>query len=239
MFEHRGEFAGRKVVVFGDGSEIERATAHAFTDSGAKVAQTQDDTAADIDGGVDGIVERLGGLDVAVRYATTRSREAAISADPWAWREDVDRVLTGAFVVAQAAARAMSVQGGGSIVLIGSVDATHAYPGRSAAAAAMSGLMGLTRALAVEFAPLNIRVNMVIPGPVLDERAREMADREPQLLEQVRLRSPAHRLASPLEVTAAILFVAGKRAGFMTGQALHVDGGWTSLNQAAQMLPNQ
>ncbi|MDQ3097860.1 MAG: SDR family oxidoreductase [Chloroflexota bacterium] len=235
MPEQGGEFAGRKVAIIGGGSELEQATARAFTDSGGQVARTQEDT-GDGDGGVDRVVEWLGGLDVAIRFATTRSREPAITADPAVWRRDVDRVLTGAFIDAQTAAREMSRRGGGSIVLVGSVDATHAYPGRSAAAAAVSGLMGLTRALAVEFAPLGIRVNLVIPGPLLDEEARDMAVREPQRLEQVRRRSPAHRLASPLEVTAAILFVAGTRASFMTGQALPVDGGWTSLNQASQLL---
>ncbi|MEO8632383.1 MAG: SDR family oxidoreductase [Chloroflexota bacterium] len=225
------DFAGRTVAIFGAGSELERATARAFTAAGARVV-------SDIgDGAVHEAVERLGGLNIAIRYATTRSREAAIAADPAAWRDDVDRVLAGAFAVSQAVARAMSTRGGGSIVLVGAVDATHAYPGRSTAAAAMAGLAGLTRALGVELAALGIRVNLVIPGPQPDERAGAHEAEDVRLLEQARLRSPAHRLATPSEIAAGILFVAGPRASFMTGQALSVDGGWTSLNQAAQVLP--
>lgn len=225
------EFNGRRIAIFGTGSELELATARALTAAGARVVSDVSDD------GVDRAVEQLGGLDIAIRYATTRSREAALTADAASWRDDVDGVLAGAFAVSQAAARAMSANGGGSIVLVGSVDATHAYPGRSTAAAAMAGLAGLTRALGVELAALGIRVNLVVPGPQPDERAGGRAAADPRLLEQARLRSPAHRLATPSEIAAAILFVAGTRASFMTGQALHVDGGWTSLNQAAQVLP--
>jgi NAD(P)-dependent dehydrogenase (short-subunit alcohol dehydrogenase family) len=90
-------------------------------------------------------------------------------------------------------------------------------------------MVGLSRALAVDWATLGIRVNAIVPGPVLNEMDRSAWDRGDHSVERVRLRAPAHRLASPDEIARAILFLSGPRASFITGQALFADCGWNAL----------
>jgi 3-oxoacyl-[acyl-carrier protein] reductase len=119
--------------------------------------------------------------------------------------------------------------GGGSIVLVGTVDALHAYPGRSSAAASMAGLLGLARSLAVELAGNGIRANAVLVGPHSDGTPIERGD---PLAVRTLQRSPSHRFIEPAETAAAIRFLVGPDSAFMTGQAIRVDGGWASLNQA-------
>jgi NAD(P)-dependent dehydrogenase (short-subunit alcohol dehydrogenase family) len=130
----------------------------------------------------------------------------------------------------------MASGGGGAIVLVGSMDATHAYHGRSSAAAAMSGLLGLVRALGVELASVGVRANAVLVGPMSRDdvagSAAPLAIGDAERIERTLLRSPIHRFVTPAEVAAAIGFVAGRGSAFMTGQTLRVDGGWASLNQA-------
>jgi NAD(P)-dependent dehydrogenase (short-subunit alcohol dehydrogenase family) len=120
-------------------------------------------------------------------------------------------------------------ENGGCVVHVMSIDALHAYPGRSAAAAAMGGILGLIRATAIEWASIGVRVNGVIAGPL--EPGTD-APGTPEAREETLLRTPNGRSARPEDVAEAVLFVASDRAAFMTGQTLRVDGGWASLNQA-------
>jgi 3-oxoacyl-[acyl-carrier protein] reductase len=174
--------------------------------------------------------EELGRLDVLVRHVPPVASGPLLEADRQAWSGFIASTLVEAFEISRTAARLMPQ--GGSIVHIASIDALHAYPGRSAAAAAMSGLVGLVRSLAVELAALGVRVNLVIPGPI-EELVGSVADAR---RERTELRSPSGRLGTAAEVASGVLFVAGPSASFMTGQALRVDGGWGSLNQAPDRM---
>ncbi|HYM83398.1 MAG TPA: SDR family oxidoreductase [Candidatus Dormibacteraeota bacterium] len=246
------EFEGRAVLIIGLGSPVAVAAARGFGAAGARVALADADGAAvertrsalaaagqhvhAVVGSdavpqtaralVDQAADSLSGLDVLVRGVVPPPIGPVLDADGDAWATDLARALGGAFHASRAAAAYM--RGGGSIVHVGSMDATHAYPGRSTAAAAMAGLVGLVRALAVELAPNGIRANLVLAGP-LEDAADAALDRQ-----RIELRSPMGRLGHAAEVARAVLFVAGGRASFMTGQPLRVDGGWASLNQAPE-----
>jgi NAD(P)-dependent dehydrogenase (short-subunit alcohol dehydrogenase family) len=236
------EYAGHVVVVAGGTQPLGRAIADGFRRAGASVV------VADRDGNPSPMfvqtdltdrasTERLaktieqghGRADVLVNCATAGRHQFALGLAPVDWSHSIGVILTGAFFSSQALAPLMARQERGSIINLVSMDAFHAYPGRSTYAAAETGLLGLTRALALEWAALGIRVNALAHGMV--EPARRDADgRLPT--ERLYARTPMNRLATPEEIASAALFLAGPRAGFMTGQVLRVDGGWAALNSA-------
>lgn len=258
------EHAGQTAVVTGASAGLGLAIAEAFAGAGARVVLV--DFEADADAGraaasrlvangaeayfVAGDVAdpdsaaRLPGSAAAVAGAPAVLVNAAACAafgpalelEPATWRGALDRMLSGALYCGQAFARQMAAGGGGAIVNLVSMDAYHGQPGRAVHAAARTGLVGLTRSLAVEWAPLGIRVNAVAPGVILTETARQALERGEESLERYERRVPMGRLGTPREVAAAVLFVAGPRAGFLTGQTLRVDGGWAAVGSAAPGL---
>jgi NAD(P)-dependent dehydrogenase (short-subunit alcohol dehydrogenase family) len=170
-------------------------------------------------------------VDVCVCFARQRTRQPLAATDADGLAADVREALLVPQRTVMTAAHAMTGSGGGAIVVVGSLDATHAYPGRAAASVAMGGLLGLVRAIAVELSGVGIRANLVLAGPMGDaDGGAPGAD--DALLERTLQRSPLGRLGTPAEAAAAIRFLASPASDFMTGQTLRVDGGWSSLNQA-------
>jgi NAD(P)-dependent dehydrogenase (short-subunit alcohol dehydrogenase family) len=143
------------------------------------------------------------------------------------WQKVVDTDLTGTFLTCQAIGCLMLEQGYGRIVNIASFHAIATYPQRAAYAAAKSGVIGLTQALAVEWGGRGITVNAVAPGPIRTSRTAWflVQDRrnEPSMIG----RTPTGRLGEPEEVAATILFLASREARHVNGQTVVVDGGWT------------
>jgi NAD(P)-dependent dehydrogenase (short-subunit alcohol dehydrogenase family) len=178
------------------------------------------------DATVDGVLERHGRLDVAVACAGIQVTEPA---HQLALR-DFERVLgvnlTGTFLTCRAAGRAMlAAGGGGRLVLVGSVNSSVALPGQAAYAASKGGVLLLGRALAVDWAPHGITVNVVGPGVTATAmNAAFLAD--PAQSEPLLARIPLQRPATPAEVAAVIAFVASDAASYMTGAYVPVDGGW-------------
>lgn len=253
----RNEYSGQVVVVAGGAHRVGRAIADGFHRAGALVviADLDRDPAVAVGSGLDAagqppmfvqadladrgsteslaktIDERLGRADVLVNCAMAGRDQPALGLAPADWSRAVGVILTGAFFSSQALAPLMAKQKKGAIVNLISVDAFHAFPGRSSRAAAETGLLGLTRALAVEWAALGIRVNALAHGIVAPEPERSTGPGALPI-ERLAARTPMHRLARPEEIAAAALFLAGTRAGFMTGQVLRADGGWAALNSA-------
>jgi NAD(P)-dependent dehydrogenase (short-subunit alcohol dehydrogenase family) len=237
------EHASSRVLLIGHASRLLPALAADFHAQGAQVVLADADVPADLPtpSGLTAIaaalplvraaIERLGGLDVLVVHAQPGPAVAMLEVDPAAWRASVDALVGDAFAYSQAAAQAMIGSGGVIVHLIGP-DALHAYPLRSVAAAGFAAISGLIRAQAVELARHQIRVVGVVHGPLETGPAGApvvvAGDRPVRTI----ARSPDGRLATAADISAGVRFVAGRRASFMTGQVLRVDGGWASLNQA-------
>jgi NAD(P)-dependent dehydrogenase (short-subunit alcohol dehydrogenase family) len=151
-------------------------------------------------------------------------------------RAEWDRVLTldltVPFLLSQAVARAWAERGAGGVVVQVSSTAAHTIrPGIAHYAAAKAGLSQLTRVLAVEWAPLGIRVNAVGPGLVVTEAAGQALAADPALAaehEQKIARIPLGRTGSPAEIAELVGFLVSPAAAYLTGQTVYVDGGYTA-----------
>jgi 2-dehydro-3-deoxy-D-gluconate 5-dehydrogenase len=135
----------------------------------------------------------------------------------------VDSHLRGAFLCSKHAVPAMRARGAGKIVNVGSMFSLFGPPGFSRYAAAKTGLLGLTRALAVELAP-TIQVNAVLPGWFETDLTR--GTRASARGEEIRRRTPAARWGEPGDLVGPTVFLASAASDFVTGVALPVDGGY-------------
>jgi 2-deoxy-D-gluconate 3-dehydrogenase len=172
--------------------------------------------------------QELGGLDILVNNAGTNVQQSALDVTPEVWDAIVDVNLKGAFFVAQAAARQMVAQGrGGRIINMASQMAEVGFYKRAAYCASKSGMLGFTRAMAVELAPHGIRVNAVGPTFIDSPLARTMLE-DKDIADEVMRRLPIGRLGRIEEVAAAVVFLATDGADLITGHHLLVDGGWTA-----------
>ena len=144
------------------------------------------------------------------------------------WTSVVATHLNGFFLCASEAVPRMVAQGkGGSIVSIASTAAFVGLPGRSAYCAAKAGILGLTRALSLEVASANIRVNAVAPGftrtKFIDQGLADGSLQEDWMIARV----PMKRLAATEEIANVVRYLAGDEASYVTGQTIVADGGWT------------
>ena len=138
--------------------------------------------------------------------------------------EAVQVNLTAALLLSQACSRVMLRQGRGCIVNISSVNAIRGHAGVAIYSAAKAGLDGLTRSLARELGPRNIRVNSVAPGYFESEMVKGLTEEQKQRIVR---RTPLGRLTSAEDVANAVHFLSSEQASFITGQILVVDGGIT------------
>jgi 3-oxoacyl-[acyl-carrier protein] reductase len=143
-----------------------------------------------------------------------------MSADDWAQVIAVN--LTGAFNVTKALAPAMLKQRGGSIVNIASVVGQSGNAGQANYAASKAGLIGLTKSLAKEFAPRNVRVNAVAPGFIRTAMTEALSE---DVQNQMKQAIPLARFGEPADVADVVMFLASDLAGYVTGQVINCDGG--------------
>ncbi|MGE5136606.1 MAG: SDR family NAD(P)-dependent oxidoreductase [Gemmatimonadota bacterium] len=142
------------------------------------------------------------------------------------WEQALRVNLTGSFIVGRCYARLLGDGGGGCLVNIASINGVAAAPYAGGYSASKAGIVMLTQQMALEWAPLGLRVNCVAPG-LIDAGMSEPIYADRQVREQRQRRVPLNRLGAAEEVAAAVLFLAGPGSSYLTGQTLVVDGGIT------------
>jgi 2-deoxy-D-gluconate 3-dehydrogenase len=182
---------------------------------------------AEIELAVAKTVEEFGKLDILVNNAGIQLLKPALDMDAGEFDEVVRVNLIGAFLCARAAAAVMVKQGGGCIVNVASQHGVVGNKKRAAYCASKGGLVNLTRALAVEWAELNIRVNAVSPTFVVTESNRAAMESQ-EIRELIQRAIPLNRPATTKDVAAGICFLASPGARMITGDNLLIDGGWTA-----------
>ena len=241
------ELAGRVALVTGAGRNIGRAIALALADAGAAVVVNGRANRGAVDGVVSEIesrggkalaavadvsdesavermvaaaVERFGRLDVLVNNAAGRPEKPFDSLTLADWRAVHSVILEGAFLAVKAALPHLKASGSGAIVNIGGMSAHTGAKHRAHVIAAKAGLVGLTRALAHDLAEYGITANCVVPGLIDTARA-------PGTMPQhhLSMKTLAGRLGTPEEIAAAVRFLAGPSARYITGQSFHINGG--------------
>jgi len=244
------ELAGKRAIVTGAGSGIGRACALRLAGAGAAVAafDLRPDAAADTvaaierDGGravavqvdvtkrseveaaVARVREALGGVDVLLNNAGGSLTSRFLDLEEDEWDRVVDLNLKGAYLCARPVARLMVEQSsGGRIVNVSSNYGVTGSAPRVHYSAAKAGIIGFTKALALELGPHGITVNAVAPGPTATERVRGKYTAE-EWAERAR-GIPLGRTGEPEDIADAVLFLASDRARYITGQTLHVNGG--------------
>ncbi|MYJ13768.1 MAG: SDR family oxidoreductase [Acidimicrobiia bacterium] len=173
------------------------------------------------------VLDRLGRLDALFNNAGIQRAAPTHLMDPEVWDLVIGVHLRGAFLCSAAAIPEMRKVGGGAIVSISSAAGFVGIPGRAPYSAAKAGLLGLTRSLAVEAAPHNIRVNAVAPGFTRTPLVQQALDDGSLTEDWMLLEVPLDRLADAAEIARPAVFLASEEASYITGQCIVVDGGWT------------
>ena len=168
------------------------------------------------------MLERFSRLDILVNNAGITRDGLALRMKPEDWDAVLRTNLTGAHLCIQQALGPMVRQRYGRIINVTSVVAQMGNPGQANYVAAKAGLIGLTKAIAVEVASRQITVNAVAPGFIATPMTEGLS---PKVKEELQARTPLGRMGTDRDVAAAIVFLASEEAGYITGHVLDVNGG--------------
>jgi NAD(P)-dependent dehydrogenase (short-subunit alcohol dehydrogenase family) len=250
----RQALAGKAGLVTGGASGIGRAAVQLLVAAGASVAVAD----LDQDGGmatveacegpgtayfaqtditdpdsvselVASVVDRFGQLDFAHNNAAiTHAGVPLAEVDDDLWKQVLDVDLTGTFYCMRAEINAMLATGGGSIVNTASALGLVANAGQPVYVAAKHGVVGLTRAAAMDYSAKGIRVNALCPGVIETQMFKDLSAEDPALGAELEGLHPIGRLGRPEEIADALLWLVSDASSFVTGQAIPVDGAYTT-----------
>jgi NAD(P)-dependent dehydrogenase (short-subunit alcohol dehydrogenase family) len=217
--------AGADVAIssHADGSAA-AAVCEAIRRLGRRVRDYAHDVAleAGVDALRDAVARDFGHVDILVHGAALGRDRTPQELDAEAWDEVLTANLTGVFLVTKQFIDAMAARGWGRVITVSGLAGAVGTFGRANYAAAAAGLVGLTRALAREYARTGVTVNAVAAGVLKTQRT---ADLPAAALDAVLAITPVGRLGEPLEVAAGVAFLASPAAGFITGAVLDITGG--------------
>ena len=178
------------------------------------------------------VLKEFGSIDILVNSAGITARLPTIDCPEEIWQRIFETNLTGTLRASQIFGRTMLAQGRGSIINMASLSSFVAFHEVAAYGASKAGVAALTRSLAVEFAPRNVRVNAIAPGIFPTALNQELLFTTARGREEL-LRTPMARFGRLEEVAGAAVFLASRAASFVTGEILTVDGGYlaSGVNQ--------
>ncbi len=222
--------AGADVAVVGRNRAKLDEAAHAVERTGrrALVVEASVTDEGSVDAALAAVLERFGRADILFNNAGITSPKRLAEMAPDDWRAIFDVNLTGAFLCARAFARPMMERRHGRIINMGSILSGRGMATRTAYCASKAGLANFGAALAFELGPHGITVNTIGATVIVTDFNRELIRTQPQLYDRVLARSALGRLGEVEDVTGALVFLASPAAGFITGQTLYVDGGYTA-----------
>jgi NAD(P)-dependent dehydrogenase (short-subunit alcohol dehydrogenase family) len=217
---------GATVVVSDINIEGAQATAAEIVRSGGSATALAADVgdSASITALFEGIVKAHGRLDLLVNNAGVGGKTLFLDTTLEEWERIIRINLTGAFLIAQGAARLMVKAGGGKIVNIVSISGQRGGTGRAAYGSAKAGLELLTRVMAVELSESNINVNAIAPGPIETEMAKFAHDTATRAAYEYLV--PQNRYGAPTDIAAAAVFLCSEESRYVQGHTLNVDGGF-------------
>ena len=248
---------GKTALVTGAGHGIGKATALLFAKEGADIAVNDIDLSAgeetadavkkigcrsiaikadvsepnDVDIMVDKVIKELGGIHIVVNNAGVPPPPVPMIdiQSMEAWDKISAVIVRGTFLCSQRAARWMRYHNGGAIVSISSIAGVTGLPEINSYGPSKAGVINLTKALAIEWAQYNIRVNCIVPSWVRTTILDKALEEGKISMDAINKRTPMGRPADPEEIAKAALFLASDEASYITGAALPVDGGWLAL----------
>jgi gluconate 5-dehydrogenase len=222
--------SGRHALITGGGTGIGLAVAQAFGEAGAQVIITGRreevlrQACKNLGAYASYRVCDLSELDT-VNNAGINAKKPAMEVTDEEFARIVQTNLHGLFTVSREVARGMIARGRGAILNITSMAALYGLSKVAAYSASKTAVLGLTRTLAVEWAPHGIRVNAIAPGFIFSEMTERALNSDPERKRRVLERTPMGRMGEAREIGAAALFLCSEAASFITGVNLPVDGG--------------
>lgn len=246
------DLTGKAALVTGASRGIGRAIALAFAEAGADVILTArsegdlDRVAHEIEAlgrtavvspadigdanAIQVLIDCLTGanvpVDILVNNAATATMGPLLETDPADWRRLLDVNVTGPLLLTRAIVPLMAARGGGAIVNIASIAGLEPAYAMGAYAVTKAALIHMTRVLAHELAPKNIRVNAIAPGLIETKFAAALTG-NPAIADNVKRQTPLARLGRPEDIAGAAVYLCSDAASFVTGEVLVIDGGLT------------